>query len=83
MKDKLLTLLGYTVGIILAIIVTPFAVAYYLIKFFWVIFGTSVIAFIILGLLGCSYQECLTYSGGLGFFIGCYLKYREISKKGE
>jgi hypothetical protein len=44
------------------------------------ILGSMSISFIILGLLGCSYEECVVYSGGLAFFVGVYLKYRELNK---
>jgi hypothetical protein len=45
---------------------------------FWVIFGTMVISFFILALFGFALNECILYSGSLGFFVSVYLKYREI-----
>jgi energy-converting hydrogenase Eha subunit A len=45
---------------------------------FWAIFGTMVISFFILALFGFALNECILYSGSLGFFVGVYLKYRDI-----
>ena len=80
MKDKLLLVLGYIIGGIGAVIVTPFAIIYYGILMFWKLFASTVIAYIILALLGCSYEESLEYGAGLGLLITIYLKYRELKK---
>ena len=79
MKDNVITFLSYIATALIVIIVLPFLIVYHIIKFFWTIIGSMVISFIILGLLGCSYEECVTYSGGLAFFVGVYLKYRELN----
>lgn len=70
----------YLLGIIGAIIITPFAVLYYGVLLFWKIFSSTVIGYIILGLLGCTYEESLQYGAGMGFLVGVYLKYRELKK---
>ena len=80
MKDNVITLLSYIVSALIVLMVLPFLIVYHIIKFFWTIFGSMAISFIILGLLGCSYEECVVYSGGLAFFVGVYLKYRELNK---
>lgn len=67
----------YLAAIGLLLISSPFIISYVLIKFFWAIFGTTVIAFFILALFGATMEECMIYSGSLGFFVGVYLKYRE------
>jgi hypothetical protein len=81
MVDKLLTILGYTIGIIGAIIITPFVLVYYLVLLFWKIFGATILAYIILTFMGLSEEDCLKYSAGLGFFIGIYWKYKELKNK--
>lgn len=81
MKKKISLILSYVVGIIGAIIVTPFALAYLIVGLFWKIFGATIIAFLILVAFNLSYEDCLKYSSGLGFFVGGYLKYREMSKQ--
>jgi len=80
MKNILIKILGYVIGIIGVIVVLPFGLVYFLISVFWKIFGTSVISFIILMLMGLNMEDCFKYSAGLGLFIGICLKYNEIKK---
>lgn len=78
---KIITkILGYVLGVIVAILILPFGLFYLLVSVFWKVFGTTVIAFIILMLLGSTMEECLKYSSSLGFFVGVYLKYKEMKK---
>lgn len=74
------TILGYTLGIIGSIIITPFVLSYYVVLLFWKIFGTSILGFFVVALFGGTEEECFRYGASLGFFIGIYLKYRELSK---
>lgn len=80
MKNKLLTILGYFVGVIGAIIISPFALVYLVIGLIWKIFASTIIAFLILLAFNATLEDCIKYSAGLGFFIGVYLKGREMSK---
>jgi hypothetical protein len=70
----------YLAAIGLVLISLPFMILYTFIKSFWAIFGATIIAFFILAGFGATMEECMVYSGSLGFFVGVYLKYREESK---
>jgi len=80
MKKIITKILGYVLGIIFGILMLPFFLVYLLLSVFWKVFGTTVISFIILMLMGSTMEECLKYSSSLGFFVGVYLKYREMKK---
>lgn len=82
-KNKIKLILQYLLGGIGFVIVLPFAIIYFLLGVFWYVFGSSIIAFIILTLMGATMEECLQYSAGLGFLIGIYMKYRELKNKNE
>lgn len=80
MKKIITKILGYILSILFVILLLPIGLVYLFASVFWKVFGTTVIAFIILMLLGSTMEECLKYSSSLGFFVGVYLKYREMKK---
>lgn len=81
MKEKILTFFGYIIGGIGAVIITPFVITYYLIVLFWKVYGSSIIGFFIIAIFGGTMEECFKYGAGMGFFVGVYLKYRELKKQ--
>ena len=80
MKKTITKILGYILSFIIAIMLLPFSLVYLFISVFWKIFGTTIIAFIILMLMNCTFDECVKYSSFIGFFVGVYFKYRELKK---
>ena len=80
MKDKIIKILQYLLGGIGFIIVLPFALLYFIVRMFWVFFGTSIIAFIIIMLLGGTDEQCMTYAPALGLLITIIKKVKEASK---
>lgn len=64
-------------GLIVSI---PFAILYFIAGMFWIFFGTTIIAFIILMLLGATDNECITYAPALGLLISIIKKIKEVSK---
>lgn len=80
MKDKIIKILQYLLGGIGFIIVLPFALLYLIVKMFWFFFGTSIIAFIIIMLLGGTDEQCMTYAPALGLLITIIMKVKEVSK---
>jgi hypothetical protein len=80
MKKIVYKILTNLIAVLLLIIVFPFMMCYTLIGSFWKIFGATLVSFIIIALLGGTIEECLKYSGSLGFFVGVYLTYKERSK---
>lgn len=76
-KNILFKIMTHISAGILFLIAIPFMLFYTIIKSFWIIFGSTIIAFIIIAILGGTMMECLTYSSSLGFFVSVYLKYRE------
>jgi hypothetical protein len=81
MKDILLKIVTYIAAGVLFLIALPFVLFYTLVKFMWIIFGSFLISFIILGFLGCTLEECMVYSGSLSFFVGIVLKFFEEKEK--
>jgi hypothetical protein len=69
---------SYIFVLLIIILSLPFMILRTLVIMFWAIFGTTVISFFILALFGFALNECILYSGSLGFFVGVYLKYRDI-----
>lgn len=80
MKDKIIKILQYLLGGIGLIIVLPFALLYFIATMFWVFFGTTIIAFIIIMLLGGTDEQCITYAPALGLLITILKKVKEVSK---
>lgn len=80
MKDKIIKILQYLLGGIGFIIVLPFALLYFIVRMFWVFFGTSIIAFIVIMLLGGTDEQCMTYAPALGLLITIIKKVKEVSK---
>jgi hypothetical protein len=62
--------------LIVSLLSIPYLIIYIILKTFWKMFGTLVVSFIIIGLLGGTVEECLTYSSGLAFFVGVLLSYK-------
>ena len=67
--------------IFIFIIVLPFAVIYFIASMFWVFFGTTIIAFILLMMLGLTDNQCITYAPSLGLLISIIKKVNETTKK--
>ena len=80
MKKTITKILGYILSFIIAIMLLPFGLVYLFISVFWKIFGTTIIVFIILMLMNCTFDECVKYSSSLGYFVGIYFKCRELKK---
>lgn len=80
MIDKISIIFQYFIGILGAIIITPFVLAYYSVQLFWKIFGLSILGFLTIGLFGGTIEESMTYGASLGFFIGVLLKFRDLKK---
>lgn len=80
MRKKISIFFQYFIGVIGAIIVTPFVISYYLILLFWKIFGLSILGFLTIGFFGGTMEESMQYGASLGFFIGVLLKFRDLKK---
>lgn len=80
MSNKISIFFQYFIGVLGAIIITPFVVAYYLVIAFWKMFGMSILGFLVLGLFGWSFDESMKYGASMGFFIGVLLKFRDLKK---
>ena len=80
MIDKISIIFQYFIGILGAIIITPFVLAYYSVQLFWKIFGMSILGFLTIGFFGGTIEESMTYGASLGFFIGVLLKFRDLKK---
>lgn len=81
MSKKISIFFQYFIGVLGAIIITPFVIAYYLVIAFWKMFGMSILGFLVLGLFGWSFDEAMKYGASMGFFIGLFWKLREINNK--
>jgi hypothetical protein len=81
MKGKIIKILQYLLGGIGFIVVLPFALLYFIATMFWVFFGTTLIAFITIMLLGGTDEQCITYAPALGLLISIIKKFQEVSKK--
>jgi hypothetical protein len=80
MRKIIFWILTRLVVILFFIVIFPFMLGYTLITSFWKVFGATVISFLIIASFGGTLEECMTYSGSLGFFVGVYLTYKERSK---
>lgn len=80
MIDKISIFFQYFIGVLGAIIITPFVLGYYLVQLFWKIFGMSILGFLVIGLFGGTIEESMQYGASLGFFIGVLLKLRDLKK---
>lgn len=81
MKGLLSKILAYIGVAIIVLAVFPFMLLHTILKSIWIIFGATIIAFIILVLLGGTMEECFKYSSALGLFVGVGLKLLEKEKE--
>ena len=81
MTNKIWIAFQYFIGVLGAIIISPFVFAFYILLLFWKVYGSSIIGFFIIALFGGTMEECFKYGAGMGFFVGVYLKYRELKNK--
>lgn len=80
MRNILYKIFTFLLVGLLLIIMFPFMLGYTLLSSFWKVFGATIIAFIIIAMLGGTMEECLKYSSSFGFFVGILLTFGERSK---
>lgn len=79
MKNIFYKILIHLISYIILILVFPIMLGYTLMTSFWKIFGSTLIAFVIIGIFGGTLEECITYSTSLGFFVGVFLTFKQRS----
>jgi len=80
MKKVLFWIFTRFMVLLLFVLIFPFMLGYTLATSFWKVFGATIISFLVIASFGGTLEECMTYSGSLGFFVGVLLTFKERSK---